>query len=78
MKITDFLVMDSNGNNVQADAHGNIIAFACCTCSHPVLAIAQVNQRGSDEAHPSACKGCGQNHFLDVRNHASKLYIHQL
>jgi len=75
MKITNFFIMDGNGNSIKADAHGNNISFSCLSCGHPVLAIARENQRGSDEEHPSTCKGCGQNHFLDVREHAGKLYI---
>ena len=78
MKITDFLIMDTNGDVIQADAHGNNIAFSCSACGHPVLAIARDNQRGSDEEHPATCKGCGKNHYLDVRSHANKVYIHQL
>jgi hypothetical protein len=42
------------------------------------LATALDNQRGSDEDHPTECKGCGRRYFLDVRPHMEKLYIHQL
>jgi transcription elongation factor Elf1 len=76
MKITDFLIMDGDGNALPADAFGNNVAFACRGCGHPVLAIANENQRGSDEAHPTACKGCGRGYFLDVREGAQKVYIH--
>jgi transcription elongation factor Elf1 len=78
MKITDFLTMDMHGDLIQADAHGNNIAFNCFVCGHPVLATARDNQRGHDKEHPSTCKGCGQNYFLDVREHMNKLYIHEL
>jgi len=76
MKITDFLVMDSDGNEIAADPHGNNVAFACSTCGAPIVAVALENQRGSDEEHPATCRGCGVGYFLDVREHAQKLYIH--
>ncbi len=78
MKITDYLIMDGSGTEIPADAHGNNVAFACAKCSHPVLAIALENQRGSDDMHPTECKGCGQAYFLDVRPSADKVYIHAL
>jgi len=77
MKITDFLVMDGSGSQLRADAHGNNVSFSCMSCGHPVLAIALKGQRGSDEEHPAKCKGCGVLYFLDVREHANKLYIHE-
>ena len=76
MKITDFLIMDGDGVEIPADAFGNNVAFSCAKCGHPVLATALDNQRGSDEEHPSRCKGCGQGYFLDIRSHAQKVYIH--
>ncbi|MCE4370407.1 hypothetical protein [Xanthomonas hortorum] len=76
MKITDFLIMDANGNKIDADAHGNNVAFCCFTCRHPIVAVSLENQRGSDEQHPASCKGCGVRYFLDVRPRAEKLYIH--
>jgi DNA-directed RNA polymerase subunit RPC12/RpoP len=78
MKITNFLIMDGDGDEILADAFGNNVAFACGECGHPVLAITLENQRGSDEDHPSECKGCGQRYFLDVRPQAEKLYIHSM
>ena len=78
MKITGFLIMDHDGAQIPADAFGNNVAFSCFECGHPVLATALENQRGSDEEHPSQCKGCGRNYFLDIRSHAEKLYIHEL
>jgi hypothetical protein len=76
MKITDFLVMDTNGEEIEADPHGNNLAFCCMECGHPVVAVALENQRGSDEQHPASCRGCGARYFLDIRPHAEKLYIH--
>ena len=78
MKITGFLVMDSSGVEIRADAFGNNVAFECARCGHPVLATALENQRGSDENHLSACKGCGRGYFLDVRSTAEKIYIHDV
>ena len=76
MKITDFLVMDSNGDEIPADPYGNNIAFDCGICEHPVLAIALENQRGSDRDHPATCRDCGTAYFLDIRPQARKVYIH--
>ena len=78
MKITDFLVMDSLGEEIPADPHGNNVAFECVICGHPVLAVALEDQRGSDEKHPAECRGCGTGFFLDVRMRAQKLYIHDV
>lgn len=78
MKITGFLVMDHDGELLDADAHGNNIAFCCFDCGHPVLAVALENQRGFDEAHPVACQRCRTKYFLDIRSAAEKLYIHRM
>ena len=76
MKITNFLVMDTDGDEIPADAHGNNVAFDCMACGHPILAISLANQRGSDEKHPASCQGCNARYFLDIRPIAEKLYIH--
>lgn len=76
-KITGFLLMNWNGVEVSADCFGNNVAFSCPRCGHPVLAIARKNQRGSDASHPTKCKGCGHGYFLDVREIAQKIYIHE-
>lgn len=75
MKITGFMVMDSSGNEIEADAHGNNIAFSCPACGHPVLSVTLDNQRGSDEEHPADCKGCGERYFLSLRLQSKKLYV---
>ncbi|KGM50719.1 hypothetical protein N800_14605 [Lysobacter daejeonensis GH1-9] len=75
MKITDFLVMDSDGNTIPADPFGNNLAFCCPSCGYPVLAITLANQRGSDEMHPAICRGCYAAYFLDIRPSAEKLYV---
>lgn len=76
MKITDFLVMDGNGSQIEADPYGNNLAFCCMRCRHPVLAVALEHQRGHDEAHPAICRKCNTQYFLDIRPHSEKLYIH--
>ncbi len=78
MNVTGFLILDHNGAKIAADAFGNNVAFICSNCGYPVLATALENQRGYDERHPSECRGCGTEYFLDVRSHAEKLYIHKL
>lgn len=76
MKITDFLVMDADGNEISADPHGNNLAFSCPACRGPVLAVVLQNQRGWDEDHPAVCRSCKCAYFLDIREQAKKLYIH--
>jgi len=76
MKITDFLIMDSEGNEVAADPFGNNLAFTCMDCGHPILAIALENQRGNSESSPVFCKGCEASYFMDIRVHAKKIYVH--
>lgn len=78
MNITDFLIMDTDGTEIDADASGDNLAFCCMTCGHPVLASSLENQRGSDEEHPTECKGCGIQYFLDIRIRAEKIYIHDV
>ena len=76
MKITDFLVMDGDGIEIEADPFGNNLAFKCMDCGYPILAIALENQRGSSENSPVNCRGCGTSYFLDVRSHMKKIYVH--
>ena len=66
------------GDIIEADAHGNKIAFNCFVCGHPVLATAKDKHRANDKEHHSSCKGCGQNYFLDVREQSNKLDIFEL
>jgi len=75
MKITDFLVMDANGDEIAADPQGTHLAFRCATCNYPVLASTLDNEPGSDEEHPTTCRKCKTRYFLDVRPHAEKLYV---
>jgi len=76
MKITGFLIMDCEGNDIVADPFGNNLAFTCMGCGHPILAIALENQRGSSESSPVPCKGCDASYFMDIRVHAKKIYVH--
>ena len=78
MRITDFLVLNSDGEEIRADPHGNNVAFCCSNCGFPILAVALENQRGSDSVHPVACKGCSAQYFLDVREQVAKLYVHSV
>jgi hypothetical protein len=78
MDITNFLIMDTDGIEILADAHGSCLAFSCPACEAPVLAVALENQRGWDEDHPATCCGCGERYFLDLREQAEKLYIHSV
>jgi hypothetical protein len=78
MKITDFIVMDENGDSIQADAHGNNLSVLCELCQHPILMTALENQRGYDEKHAASCKGCGQKYYLDLREQSKKLYVNKL
>jgi hypothetical protein len=40
------LVMDSRGEEIPADPHGNNIAFECIASGHPVLAVALEKPNG--------------------------------
>jgi len=75
MDFTNFLLLDHDGDEAEADASGLHVAFNCAECGHAILASAIENQRGSDEKLPAECRGCGEKYFLDVRPHAGKLYI---
>ncbi|MDO6709035.1 hypothetical protein [Photobacterium sp. 1_MG-2023] len=80
MKITGFDVFGEDGEILNADSHGNNVAFNCFVCGHPVLAVCLVNQRGSDDEHPAHCKGaqCNAAYVLDVRERMKKLYIFKI
>jgi hypothetical protein len=75
MNITNFLILNSEGHEIQADAHCNNLAFKCQECDYPVLAATLDNQRGSDEKNPAICKGCGEAYFLNPREKSEKLYV---
>ncbi|WAC18644.1 hypothetical protein OVA24_15535 [Luteolibacter sp. SL250] len=78
MDFTNFLLLDDNGDQADADACGPHVAFNCMDCGYAVLASAIENKRGFDRYHPAECRGCGEQYFLDVRDHAEKLYILRL
>ena len=41
--------MDTNGDEIDADPHGNNLAFSCPICEYPVLAIALNNARSIND-----------------------------
>lgn len=78
MDLDNFLHLDTNGDQISADARGDYLAFICWFCDHPVLTCQAAERPGSDEKFPASCKGCGERYFLDVRLRAEKLYIHPM
>lgn len=79
MDFTDYIFLDSDGaDEVPVDTFGGLVAFDCYQCGHPVICSSAENERGYDEEHPSACKGCGTPYYLEVRYHNQKMYIHSL
>ena len=78
MKITNFLTMNMNGDPIQSDTNGNNIAFDCFYCGYPILASTKENTLGNTKEHPSTCKGCKQDYFLDVSENWRILYIHPI
>ena len=75
MDISDFLILDGFGDEVQADISKDILATTCSYCGHPLLFIAKENGQGIDEDHPIKCKGCDEAFFLDIRERMEKLII---
>ena len=78
MKVTEFLIMDADGNTIPADGFGNNVALSCQDCGYPLLVTVLANQRGSDESHPATCRKCGKKHYVDVRESMEKLYVYTL
>jgi DNA-directed RNA polymerase subunit RPC12/RpoP len=76
--ITDFNVTTANGEQVQADAHGNNVAFKCLDCGGPVLAVMMKHQRGESESSPTACKSCGAKYWIEVDAPQSRLVVHRV
>lgn len=75
MDLSDFLILDQDGNQTPYDVHGPYLAFLCYYCDHPVLASSVVDEKGSDDAKPAHCRSCGMGYVLDVRERSKKLYI---
>jgi len=74
------------GNNWKIHAHpyGTDVAFRCAKCDHPVLASIHKNLAGSNEKHPTTCKGkdcsgnaCGAEYFVELIE-GEKFYIHAI
>ena len=64
--VTDYTLTLVDGPRINADAHGNNVAFNCISCSNPILAVMLVNQRGSSETKPTYCKYCGAGYWLEI------------
>ncbi|MFT6899774.1 MAG: transcription elongation factor Elf1 [Paraglaciecola sp.] len=75
MNITNFIILDGQGNELASDASGENLAFACPECGHPVIANSKNGKHGSCEDIPSVCKGCSEKYFLDIRKRSEKLYV---
>ena len=75
MNITNFIILDSRGDQLASDASGESLAFACPECGHPVIANSKKGKRGSCEDIPSVCKDCNETYFLDIRQRSEKLYV---
>jgi DNA-directed RNA polymerase subunit RPC12/RpoP len=73
-KVTDFRLVDENGDRALSDAFGNNVAFKCMKCGHPMLAIIlpKQNRHGSTPENPAVCRHCGFRAWL-VAEPAKKL-----
>ena len=65
-KVTDFRLVDENGDRALSDAFGNNVAFKCVKCGHPMLAIIlpKQNRHGSTPENPAVCRHCGFRAWL--------------
>ena len=68
----------SESKPIQADAHGNNVAFSCLDCGSPVLATLLVHQRGSSEDKPTACKVCSSSFWLEPQVPRNRLFVHRV
>ena len=68
----------SESQRVQADAHGNNVAFSCLDCGSPVLATLLVHQRGSSEDKPTACKVCSSSFWVEPQVPRNRLLVHRV
>ncbi len=59
-RITDFHLVDENGNKALCDAYGNNVAFKCPKCGHPMLAVVipKQSRHGSTSENPAICRHC--------------------
>lgn len=76
-KVTDYTAKAAS-EEIQADAYGNNVAFACLRCRGPVLATLTAHQRGSSSAKPTHCRSCGCKFWVDVLPDQKFLQIHRL
>lgn len=75
--ITDFVAWSAS-EQIQADAHGNNVAFACLKCKGPVLATLMAHQRGSSPTKPTRCRSCGSSFWVEVQPDRKLLQVHRL
>jgi hypothetical protein len=75
-RVTDFRCVDENGEKVPCDAFGNNVAFTCCICEHPMLAVMLENGRGSKPENLSVCRECGTQGWLEVDSVSDLLTLH--
>jgi hypothetical protein len=73
-RVTDFHLLNENGDRDLCDAHGNNVAFKCKGCGHPMLAVIlpKQNRHGSTPENPAICRYCGYQAWL-VAEPAKKL-----
>jgi hypothetical protein len=76
--ITDFKAATPSGDQVQADAHGNNVAFKCLDCDGPVLAVLMPHQRGASESNPARCKICGAEYWIEAIAAEARLVVHAM
>lgn len=77
MTVTDFVAEDEDGAAVNADAHGNNVAFACLDCGAPVLAIARQYQRGSASDRPATCRPCKSGFWIEPIEAERRIVVHR-
>ncbi len=68
----------SQGRPVQADFHGNNVAFSCLDCNAPVLATLMEHQRGSSAEKPKNCRHCESAYWLEAQSDRNRLLVHRV
>ena len=76
--ITDFSAFDESGYPVLADAYGNNVAFRCVGCGGPVLAALFQTHRGTSAKHPSKCRACECEYWVEPFESEKQLIIHRI
>jgi transcription elongation factor Elf1 len=77
MKITNFICIDSEGNQLKSDSFGNNAAVACPNCNHPILFVALQNQKGSAKTHKTKCNGCALDFHIEVDENKKVIKVKQ-